>query len=86
MSQQGIKIWIEKDPFFFHLRAAYFTPFMCRMGAILSPKWVQIMPIIGPQNAQYYAQNMRQNLPEITILSNNNIAGGALTVSLYLLN
>jgi len=23
------------------------------MGPMLSPKWVQTMPIIGPQNAQY---------------------------------
>jgi len=55
------------------LSAAHFTPFMCGVGEILSPKWVQTMPIIGPQNAQYCAQNMRQNMPEITILSNRRV-------------
>ena len=55
---------MEKDDLI-DLSAAHFTPFMCGMGEILSPKWVQTMPIIGPQNAQYCAQNT----PEIPILS-----------------
>ena len=47
------------------LSAAHFTPFMCGMGEILSPKWVQTMPIIGPQNAQYCARNTRQTCPKL---------------------
>jgi len=71
---------MEKDSSI-HLSAAHFTPFMCGMGEILSPKWVQTMPIIGPQNAQYCAQNTRQNMPEIPILSNNFLIYGLRIVS-----
>ena len=47
MSQQGVKIWMSEDDSI-DLSAAHFTPFICGMGEILSPKWVQTMPIICP--------------------------------------